>query len=231
MAALPLAPLTDTIEPVALARHRGPRATLLIVLKEGGSATAKALAAALHCSLNAVRHHLKELEVEGAVEHDPSPHGVGAPPHVFRLTPRGHGLFPHRYEQTVADLLDHLVATQGRPAAVALLQSHYRALEQRVESECALIAPERRGEVVARLLALEGYMATWSPSDAGGTLTEHNCPHRVVAERFPEVCAAEQAFLARAFGAAIERQSRITGGCGTCSYRVTAPADPEGVAP
>ena len=54
----------------------------------------------------------------------------------------------------------------------------------------------------------------------GGLLTEHNCPHRLIAERFPEVCVAEERFLTQVFGVPIERRSRIADGCGTCSYRV-----------
>jgi predicted ArsR family transcriptional regulator len=64
-------------------------------------------------------------------------------------------------------------------------------------------------------------MATWEPTPDGGRLVEHNCPHRLIAERFPEVCAAEEAFLAQAFGGTVERQSHIAAGCGSCSYQVT----------
>ena len=70
-------------------------------------------------------------------------------------------------------------------------------------------------------------MATWAAVENGGLLTESNCPHRVIAERFPELCEAEEAFLAKVFGASIERRSRIAGGCGTCTYHV-AFGDTEG---
>lgn len=200
--------------------HRGPRGVILLHLKREGGATAGDLAEALGYSLNAVRHHLKELEADGAVVFDRTPKGVGAPAHVYRLSPKGHTLFPDRYERTVADLLDHVVATEGRAAAVALLEQQYASLAARLEAETRGVAPERRGEVVARVLDAEGYMATWVTAATGGLLTEHNCPHRLIAERFPEVCAAEEKFLAQVFGVPIERRSRIAGGCGTCSYRI-----------
>lgn len=203
--------------------HRGPRGVILLHLKREGGATAGDLAEMLGYSLNAVRHHLKELEAEGSVVFDRTPKGVGAPAHVYRLSPKGHGLFPDRYERTVADLLDHVVATEGRASAVALLEQQYASLAARLEVETRGVAPERRGEVVARVLDAEGYMATWVAAATGGLLTEHNCPHRLIAERFPEVCAAEEKFLAQVFGAPIERRSRIAGGCGTCSYRIAHP--------
>lgn len=198
--------------------QRGPRADLMVQLKCQGQATARELAESLGCSLNAVRHHLKELEAEGLVTFERAHRQVGAPAHAYRLSSQGHALFPDRYARTVSDLLDHLLRQQGREAVVELLKSHFGALARRIEAEAALSTPERRGEVVARVLAAEGYMATWAGDAA--RLTEHNCPHQLVAERFPEVCQAEEEFLANAFGTGVERLSRIAGGCGTCSYAV-----------
>lgn len=204
------------------AGHRGPRGTILLHLKSLGGATASEIATELGCSLNAARHHLKELEVEGVIGYDRTPRGVGAPAHTWHLTPAGQGLFPARYERTLIQVLDHLVASEGRGAAVALLERQYQVLASRLESETAALPPAERGAVIARVLDSEGYMATWAHAAHGGLLTEHNCPHRLIAERFPEVCLAEERFLAEAFGAPVERRSRIAGGCGTCSYRVAA---------
>jgi DeoR family suf operon transcriptional repressor len=201
--------------------HRGTRAAVLLQLKHDGVATAAALATALDCSLNAVRHHLKELEADSLVVHDRVTHGVGAPAHVYRLAANGHALFPDRYADTVARLLDHVVQLQGRAASVELLQSHFGTLGERLCAATESLGPEERGEQIARLLHNEGFMATWQATASGGTLTEHNCPHRVVAERFPEVCADEEAFLSRAFGTTVQRQTHIAAGCGCCSYQVT----------
>jgi predicted ArsR family transcriptional regulator len=193
-------------------------------LKRAGVATATVLADTLDCAVNTVRHHLKELEAEDLVVHDRTHHGVGAPLYTYRLSPKGHGLFPDRYAEALSHILDQVVQLQGRPASVALLQSHYGALGERICTETAGVARDARGERIARALDGEGFMATWQPAPNGGVLTEHNCPHRVVAERFPEVCAEEEAFLARAFGGTVQRQSRIASGCGCCTYHVTVDA-------
>ena len=185
-------------------------------------ATAAALAESLSCSVNAIRHHLKELEAAALVSHDRVAHGVGAPVHEYRLSAKGHELFPDRYADTVSHLLDHVVQLQGRAASVELLQSHYGALGQRICAETSELTGDQRGEHIARALDGEGFMAKWHPAPDGGMLVEHNCPHRVVAEKFPEVCADEEAFLSRAFGARVQRQSHIAAGCGCCSYQITA---------
>ena len=55
------APVSQSTGPLG---HRGPRSEMLLALKRAGQLTAKELASHLGLSLNAVRHHLKELEVE-----------------------------------------------------------------------------------------------------------------------------------------------------------------------
>jgi predicted ArsR family transcriptional regulator len=47
-----------------------------------------------------------------------------------------------------------------------------------------------------------------------------------VAERFPEVCAAEARFLQAVLAATVERTTHIVGGCNACEYAITfdAPA-------
>jgi DeoR family suf operon transcriptional repressor len=210
--------------------HRGTRAAVLMEIKRTGIATAAALAHTLDCAVNTVRHHLKELEAEGVVVHDRTHHGVGAPQYAYRLSPKGHALFPDRYADTLSHVLDRVVALHGRAASVALLQAHYGELGDRICAETAELTREARGEHIARALDGEGFMATWRSLPNGGVLTEHNCPHRMVAERFPEVCADEEAFLAQAFGATVQRQSHIAAGCGSCSYHVitNAPAPRDG---
>jgi predicted ArsR family transcriptional regulator len=73
---------------------------------------------------------------------------------------------------------------------------------------------------VARLLTEEGYMAEASANTSSGILIEHNCAIQAVAERFPEICAAEARFLAAVLGAEVDRQEHILSGCSACEYRV-----------
>jgi DeoR family suf operon transcriptional repressor len=207
--------------------HRGPRGLILLHLKSATGATAGELAEVLECSLNAVRHHLKELEAEGVIGYDRTPKGVGAPAHTYRLTEAGHALFPERYARTVLDLLEHVVEAEGREAVVELLERQYDDLAERLEGETRGLEGRRRGEAIARILTREGYLATWDEEQGTGVLTEHHCPHQALAERFPEICAAEERTLSRALGVAVERRSRIAGGCGTCSYRADG-VDPDG---
>jgi DeoR family suf operon transcriptional repressor len=189
---------------------------VLIELKRASRLTARELAVKLEVSLNAVRHHLKELEAAGLIQYERLHHGVGAPAFAYRLTPAGDALFPRRYEATLTDLLDHVVQRDGREGAVAVLEARYDALTRRLQDELAGATPAERMAAVAKFLSDDGYMA----EATAGTLIEHNCAIQAVAERFPEICAAEARFLAAVLGAQVDRQEHILKGCSACEYRV-----------
>jgi DeoR family suf operon transcriptional repressor len=154
------------------------------------------------------------------VEYERRHRGVGAPAFAYRLTPAADTLFPRRYEATLNELLDHVVEREGRAAAVSVLEARYAALTRRLQSELEGVPPVERLVAVARLLTQEGYMAESSVSTDSGTLVEHNCAIQAVAERFPEICAAEARFLAAVLGADVDRQGHILSGCSACEYRV-----------
>ena len=220
-ASIPLPVAGDPLpQPLGL---KGPRSEVVMELKRAGVLNAKTITERLGLSLNAVRHHLKELESAGLIGYQREHKGVGAPAFLYRLTAAGEALFPRRYEDAVARLLDYVVAREGRAAAVEVLESRYRELAARLRPVLTDATPEERMAVVARALAAEGYMPEVRQS--GLHLVEHNCPIQQVAERFPEVCEAEARFLAEVLDAEVTRGSHIVGGCGTCEYHVS-PAAP-----
>jgi DeoR family suf operon transcriptional repressor len=204
---------------------KGPRGAILLELKRCGRATARDLGRSLGLSMNAVRHHLKELESEGLLAYEREHRGVGAPVFAYFLAPAADALFPRRYRETLDQLLDYVVARDGRAAAAAALESHFDALGARLQTELAGAAPAERMAAVVRALTEAGYMAEGEATFCCGTLIEHNCAIREVAERFPEVCAAEERFLASVLGGTIERRSHMLQGCGGCEYKVRFPQE------
>ena len=200
--------------------YKGPRAAILVELKRGGRLTATELAARLDSSLNAIRHHLKELEAERLIGYTRERRGVGAPAFLYQLTPAGEALCPRRYEETLLQVLDRVVEREGRAAAVEMLETQFQALGRQLEPALTGAPAAQRLELVTQALVDEGYMAEWHGTEDGGALIEHNCAIRAVAERFPEVCAAEARFLERSLDAEVSRESHILSGCGACGYRV-----------
>jgi DeoR family suf operon transcriptional repressor len=216
------APLADAGSPTG---HKGQRGAVLTQLKRAQPLTARELAVKLGVSLNAVRHHLKELEAEGLVSYTREHRGVGAPVFTYRLSPAGEELFPRRYCEALTAMLGAVVEREGRPAAVELVGSYFDVLANRMRSQLEGVPQAERLPIVARLLSDEGYMAeagSPEPTSAGdvAVLTEHNCAIPAVAERFPEICAAEARFLADVLGAEVERTEHILSGCPACAYRI-----------
>jgi DeoR family suf operon transcriptional repressor len=204
----------------AVIQRTSLRGAILLQLKRAHRSTAKELASRLQVSLNAVRHHLKELEGQGLVGYERRNQGVGAPAFAYRLTPAAEVLFPRRYEVVLNEVLDHLVEREGRAAAVSLLEARYESLTRQLQQELAGVEPSQRMAAVARRLTEEGYMAEASATPESGVLVEHNCAMQAVVERFPEICAAEAKFLAAVLGGEVERQGHILSGCSACEYHV-----------
>ena len=200
--------------------YRGVRGAVLVELKKGARLTARELAARLRSPLNTIRHHLRELEEQELVDFERQQRGVGAPTYAYRLTASGEALFPRRYEATLTSLLDDLVQREGRGSVVARLEARYALLAQRLRDQLSGAAHSERLAVVTRMLSEDGYMAESSLGTSTATLTEHNCAIQAVAERFPEICAAEAKFLGAVLGGSVHRESHILSGCTACEYRV-----------
>src|SRR5260370_7799229 len=206
-----------------LPARKGLRGDVLGEVKRAQPLTGKELADRLGVSANAIRHHLKELEAAAFIVYGREQRGVGAPTFAYRLSPAGEALFPRAYEATLNELLDRMAEKSGRGAAVDLLEDHYRERERRVLAQLDGRSAAERVALVARLMSEQGYMAEWQEAAGAFRLAEHNCAIRAVAERFPEVCAAEQQFLRDVLGAAVERRTHITSGCNACEYAITFP--------
>lgn len=204
-----------------LPAHRGLRGEILLELKRSQPLTVRDLADRLSVSHNAIRHHLKELEAERLVAYGREQRGLGAPTFAFRLSPVGEALFPKRYEQALTGMLERVAETQGRSATVAMLEGEFAELGRRIQAAVEDAPPAERVAAVARAMSEAGYMAEWDEREGRFRLAEHNCALRAVAERFPEICAAEEKFLQRILAASVERRQHIVAGCNTCEYAIT----------
>jgi predicted ArsR family transcriptional regulator len=202
--------------------YRGVRAAVLLELKKAESLSTKELASRLGVSLNAVRHHLKDLEQQQLVEYRRERRGVGAPTLAYRLAPAGQALFPRGYETMLLSLLNAVVRAEGRGRAVAMLEEQFAFAAERVEQELAGAGADERLAAVARVLSEQGYMAEAS----NGGLIEHNCAVQEVAKQFPEICEAEARFLSAVLQADIRRERHILSGCTACEYRVRVSGTP-----
>jgi DeoR family suf operon transcriptional repressor len=202
--------------------YRGTRGELVIALKKSQPLTAKELGVRFGVTPNALRRHLKELELEGVVRYRREIRGVGGPVFAYSLTDAGEALFPRAYEGALAEVLDLVRAQQGDAGVVELFRRRWEQIAETSKPELERLPPPERAERLAELLTSLGYMA--EARQGPGTspmLTEHNCAIRLVAERFPEVCAAEERFIAELLGAEVTRQAHIAKGANCCEYCIS----------
>lgn len=202
---------------------RGTRGELLVALKKAQPLTAKELAERFGVTTNALRRHLKELELEGVVRYSREIRGVGGPVFAYSLTPAGEALFPKAYEAALTEVLDLVKEQHGDDGVVQLFRRRWEQIAATSKPELSQLPLDQRARRLAELLTSLGYMA-----EVGGgagmlpTITEHNCAIRLIAERFPQVCAAEERFIAEILGADVTRQTHIATGANCCEYCITA---------
>ena len=216
----------ETVAP-ALVGYRGLQAELLLALKKHQPLTARELAARFDVTPNAMRRHLETLEAAGVVRHQREVRGVGGPVHAFSLTPSGEALFPRAYASVLLDAL----AAQGRAGVATFFRQRWAELAADAVPALAQLPLHERVQLVAELWTSLGYMAEAGTDPATGApvLRKHNCAVRAVAERWPEVCATEQAFIAELVGEPVTRTAHILAGCNACEYRVAVPTAPPDV--
>ena len=206
---------------IGITGQRGLRGQILMAVKKTQPITTKELSLAFGVSANAIRRHLKELEVDGVVSYGREQRGMGAPTYAYRLTERGEALFPNRYQDALTELLAHVEERAGRGEISEMFVERFRSRSEQLKVELADQPVESRLQRLVQLLSEEGYMAEWRTENGAITLAEHNCAIRAVAQRYPEVCAAEARFLTDVLAAGVERRESIAEGSNACTYAIT----------
>ena len=207
--------------PNAIAGFRGTRGDLVVELKKAQPVTAESLAERLGVTPNALRRHLKELEAEGIVQYRKDVRGVGRPTNLYSLTDEGEALFPRAYDGALLQALELVRRQEGADAVVRLFAAQWAEIAEGAKGALAALPLHERAQLLAELLTSRGYRAEAEMlSDGESRIREHNCVLKGIAERFPEVCAAEASFLEEALGASVERQAHIASGATCCEYCV-----------
>jgi DeoR family suf operon transcriptional repressor len=168
------------------------------------------------------------MEAAGLVRYRREVRGVGGPRFAYSLSADGEALFPRAHAPTLVDALSFMSEALGPDAVTAFFRRRWAGIVAESGLDLAGLPMEDRVQLLAELLTSQGYMAEAgrdaSPVDGaaegGLTLRKYNCALREVAERFPELCAAEVAFMEEVLGARLDRRAHLLAGCNRCEYRV-----------
>src|SRR4030042_3611179 len=117
------------------AGQRDTHGQILMAIKKTQPATVKNLSSAFGVSPNAIRRHLKELELDGLVVYGREQRGMGAPPFAYSLTPHGEALFPNRYQDALSELLSHFEERAGRGEINEIFAERFRTQAEQLKQE------------------------------------------------------------------------------------------------
>jgi DeoR family suf operon transcriptional repressor len=146
-------------------------------------------------------------------------HGQGAPVFAYSLSEAGEALFPRAYVDPLVDALEALREHEGTEAVVRLFRRRWEALAESARPRLAALPMPERAQLLAELLAAEGYMSEAVAGEGmATTIRHHNCAVREIALRFPEVCSAEAEFIEAVLGSPVERRMHLKDGCSACEY-------------
>jgi predicted ArsR family transcriptional regulator len=212
---------------VKIVEAAGTRERLVRSLLSDGPATATGLAARLGLTSAAVRRHLDQLVLDGAVEARERPpygpvgrRGRGRPAKVFTLTELGRDSFEQDYDDLAVDALRHLQQVLGDDAVLGFARARVATLVERVRPAVAAAAPEDRPAALAAALTAEGFAASATPTSGGHQLCQHHCPVAHVATAFPQLCEAETEAFAELLGSHVQRLATIAHGDHVCTTSV-----------
>lgn len=196
-------------------------------IMESGPSTAADLADKLDLTPAAVRRHLDQLVVDGAVEardqRVQGQRGRGRPAKVFAITDTGRDQFAHAYDELAVSALRFLADSGGEAAVKTFADHRLSVLERRYLPLIEAAEPEERAGVLARALSDDGYAASTSTTPHGTQMCQHHCPVAHVASEFPQLCEAEAEMFARLLGTHVQRLATIAHGDGVCTTHLPTP--------
>jgi predicted ArsR family transcriptional regulator len=207
-------------------------------LLELGPSTAAALAERLDLTPAAVRRHLDQMALEGAVEaRQPRVSGTrgrGRPAKVFAITEHGRDRFDQQYDDLAVQALRYLEETGGDEAVRAFARRRVAGLGQSYDQVVAAEPGIEPAQALAQALTLGGYSASVRTGPVGEQLCQQHCPVAHVAHEFPQLCEAETELISQVLGRHVQRLATIAHGdgvCTTCIPHVTTSSTHERLIP
>ncbi len=201
------------------------RDVILDAIKQANEATVEDLAQAADVSPVTVRHHLNSLQAVGLLEARSVRRKVGRPYYVYRLSNKGHELFPQRYVR-LSNLLIEELKDQFPAERVTEL---FGNVVERVVAEHRMtlsgMSFEEKLDYLMELLAEEGFLASWELSDGGYHLTEYSCPYYSLGQQHSEVCEIDKQLMIKVLDTQVNQHSCMLDGDASCQFTIEMPSD------
>ena len=189
-------------------------------LKKRGQASVKELAEATGLTPMTIRHHLTILESEGLVTSQKERCGVGRPRNVYCLTDKARDLFPQRYHELAARLLEGLKKSGAGEQVEQVLKAMASEMARDYVAEVQGKSFEERLDILVEILRREGFLASWEKDEETYVLTEYSCPYYLIGQDHPEICQVDRQIISTILARPVKRRTCMLYGDNTCTFDV-----------
>lgn len=192
------------------------------LLMAGEGATVESLCEQLRISHNAVRQHLSALIARDVVERAQSRPSGGRPVACYRLTEAGRALFPRNYGVLATALLAQWQDRLGDAGMEQMLRELGRALGNQHVAPPADMPLSDVVQALAQKLDALGYEAVAARHGEEWQVEAFNCVFHAMAQRHPQVCKFDLAYMEAATGRRMHHMECIVRGGHVCRFRLGA---------
>jgi predicted ArsR family transcriptional regulator len=197
---------------------------LKLLLKKQQGLSIDEIADRLKITRPATRQHLIALERLGYVERGELLSTGGRPGQTYRLSTKGHDLFPKQYSWFSEVLLSTLKAQMGNDGLQELMSRLGEEVAGQVSSQVnGESLPEKIDQIVKLMndLAYQAETARTGKELPGqpAVIEATNCVYHALATQFPEICQFDIALLSKLSGSNVAHEKCIIRGDGMCRFR------------
>lgn len=197
---------------------------LLIILKKSNESSMKEIMEHFDLSEIAIRRHLRDLIREQLVIEESVKQNIGRPYKVYRLTSKGHEMFPNQYKQLPLEFLNDIEELHGEEAINELLNKRKERENTKFLSKLTSDEFDERIKQLTDIQSKSGYLIELNEVEDGYEIINYNCPIYNVASSYIKVCSNEKETLEKIFpNSEVKSHSKISEGDTCCKWTIYRP--------
>lgn len=210
------------------------QALMKLLLKTKQGLTIDEISESLQITRTAVRQHLSALERMGYLEPGELVSTRGRPSQVYRLTSKGHDLFPKQYSWFSEVLIQAIEKEKGSEGLKEFMDqlgaSIASSLGDKVKGETLSLRTAQTVEIMNELAYEAQVASVQKPSthkesaenkeDSPTAIEATNCVYHGLAARHPEVCRFDLALISKLTQSKVTHEKCILRGENICRFHL-----------
>lgn len=201
---------------------------LIDLIKKRGELTLNEAITLTELAKTTLREHFTILEKDGFIVKTRKREGRGRPELVFKLTEKGHRLFPSRDGIVLKDFL-HFLKDKGHTTLIdEFFQQYWETRYKEIKHQMSISEDDSLDgqlKILQDILEEQGFMPEIQlQPDKSVVIQECNCPFSETIKETHLPCKLEALFLEKILNAEMKRVSHIGSGNPFCIYELSEAA-------